>query len=341
MEFRPPRLLRNAHLQSVLASSGLRGRVARRRFPQFSAMARAELLDCGQGVRLLGFHTPLPAGQASRGMVVLIHGWEGCADSSYMLAIGGRLQRAGYEVFRLQLRDHGDTHHLNEELFHSCRLDEVVGAVQAIAQRYPQRPLLIGGFSLGGNFALRVANQAERAGLPLAGAVAVCPPVDPQHTLDAIERAPFMYEWYFVRKWTRSLRRKQTLYPHRYAFEDWLRRPTLRDLTDRLVRQYTDFGQLENYLRGYSIAGERLAQMPVPTSIVAAEDDPVIPVSDFHGLQHAPGTELLLTRFGGHCGFIQGAGLKSWIEDWFVDRVERYAAGARATASESTFLRVQ
>jgi hypothetical protein len=327
--FQPPALLRNPHLQSALASSGLRGRLARKRYPAFPARAEPVLLDCGAGVRLLGFHSrALPVGP-SRGMVVLIHGWEGCANSSYMLAIGGRLQSAGFDVFRLQLRDHGDTHHLNEELFHSCRLDEVVGAVGAIAARYPARPMLIGGFSLGGNFALRIANQAVAAGLPLVGAIAVCPPIDPKHTMEAIEHAPFMYEWYFIRKWTRSLKRKQSLYPHRYRFEDWLRRPTLRSLTDRLVQQYTDFGHLDRYLGGYSIADDRLAAMQIPATIVAAADDPVIPVADFHRLVPARSTELLLTQHGGHCGFIQGARLESWIEDLFLDRVERYAAGAR------------
>jgi predicted alpha/beta-fold hydrolase len=328
--FQPPALLRNPHLQSFLASSRLRGNLARKRFPAFGDQAEAVVLDCGQGVRLLGFHSRPADSAASRGMVVLIHGWEGCADSSYMLAIGGRLQAAGYEVFRLQLRDHGDTHHLNEELFHSCRLDEVVGAVAAIAARYPARPMLIGGFSLGGNFSLRVAQQAQAAGLPLVGAVAVCPPIDPRHTLEAIEHAPFMYEWYFIRKWTRSLKRKQALYPDRYRFEDWLRRPTLRDLTNRLVLNYTDFGHLDRYLNGYSIAVEKLADVDLPITLVAAADDPVIPVRDFHALVPAPRTELLLSAHGGHCGFIQGARLESWIEELFLDRIERYAAAARA-----------
>lgn len=330
LAFQPPALLRNPHLQSLLASSKLRGKLARKRFPAFGGRAESVILECGQGVRLLGFHSAADGPGPSRGLVVLIHGWEGCAHSSYMLAIGGRLQSAGYEVFRLQLRDHGDTHHLNEELFHSCRLDEVVGAVAAIAARYPARPMLIGGFSLGGNFSLRVAQRATAAGLPLVGAVAVCPPIDPKHTLEAIEGAPFMYEWYFIRKWTRSLKRKQALYPDRYRFEDWLRRPTLRDLTDRLVRQYTDFGHLDRYLGGYSIAGDRLAGLDLPLTLVAAADDPVIPVSDFRALVPAPKTELLLSNHGGHCGFIQGARLESWIEDLFLDRVERYAAGARS-----------
>ena len=40
----------------------------------------------------------------------------------------------GFDVVRLNLRDHGETHHLNRDLFHSCRLPEVVGAVRALQQ---------------------------------------------------------------------------------------------------------------------------------------------------------------------------------------------------------------
>ena len=104
-----------------------------------------------------------------RALAILLHGWEGSAQSSYILHTGARLLAEGCDVFRLNFRDHGKTHHLNAGLFHSCRIDEVVGAVGEVAKRFPERPLIIGGFSLGGNFALRVALRAPAAGIPLAG----------------------------------------------------------------------------------------------------------------------------------------------------------------------------
>ena len=73
-----------------------------------------------EGVRLLGYHTE-SAGPKSRGLVVMLHGWEGSADSTYILSVAPKLIAAGYSVFRLNFRDHGDSHHLNRELFHSCR----------------------------------------------------------------------------------------------------------------------------------------------------------------------------------------------------------------------------
>jgi len=106
--------------------------------------------------------------------VVLLHGWEGSADSLYLLSLAQLLFEQRFEVVRLNLRDHGDTHHLNRELFHSCRLPEVVGAVRALQQRFAPRPLQLVGFSLGGNFMLRVAAQAREAGLDLERVIAAC-----------------------------------------------------------------------------------------------------------------------------------------------------------------------
>jgi predicted alpha/beta-fold hydrolase len=313
--------LANAHVQSLLASSGLRRAAARLRFPGLHEASTRVILDCGEGVRLEGFHSVQSVLRRARGLVVLMHGWEGSVQSSYLLVSAGRLLAAGFDVFRLHFRDHGDTHHLNEGLFHSCRIAEVVGAVRAVQERYQPRRLLLAGFSLGGNFCLRVALRAPAAGIELTHVFAVCPPIDPAASLAAIETAPWVYERYFIRKWVDSLRRKQALFPHRYDFSDWLVQPTLRKLTARLVEQYTEYGCLERYLDGYSIAGDRLATLSVPATLITARDDPVIPIGDYHGLRLAPSTELVLTDHGGHCGFIEDWRLKSWIEDALVERL--------------------
>jgi len=313
--------LANAHVQSLLASSGLRRAAVRMRFPRLHETSSEQILDCGEGVRLQGFLSVQSSQAQARGLVVLLHGWEGSVQSSYVMVSTGRLLAAGFDVFRLHFRDHGDTHHLNEGLFHSCRIDEVVGALRAGAQRYQPRTLMIAGYSLGGNFALRVALRAPAAGIDLSYAFAVCPPIDPGASLTQIEIAPWMYERYFIAKWTESLRRKQTLFPHLYDFNSWLRKPTLRDLTVRMVENFTDYGRVEAYLDGYSIIGDRLAGMTVPATIVTALDDPVIPIGDYHSLKLPASTEVILAEHGGHCGFIENWRLKSWVEDLLVSRL--------------------
>jgi predicted alpha/beta-fold hydrolase len=324
-EFRPRGWLRNPHIQSVLASSGMRRLLFRRRRGALEDRAEEHILDCGNGVRLQGFRTRQTVRAQPRALAVLLHGWEGSVQSSYILHTGSRLLGEGCDVFRLNFRDHGDTHHLNRDLFHSCRIDEVVGAVAAVARRFPERPLIIGGYSLGGNFALRVALRAPAAGIPLAWVFAVCPVISPHAGLASIESAPWFYETYFLRKWRRSLQRKQTHFPDRELFSRAELRGSLRALTRDLVLRHTDFGSLDNYLDGYSIAGDRLAALTIPATILTAADDPVIPVANFRELSLAADTELTIVPHGGHCGFIRDFSLRSWAEDFLVDRLNRFA----------------
>lgn len=321
--FDPPRLLRNPHVQSVLSSSFLRRAAFRRNGSALLHAAVEHILDCDNGVRLQGFFTAQDRLPAPRALVVLLHGWEGSAQSNYILHTGAHLLAGGCDVFRLNFRDHGQTHHLNRELFHSCRIDEVVGAVAEVARRFPARPLIVGGFSLGGNFALRVALRAGAASIPLAWTFAVCPVISPRAGLAAIESAPWFYEFYFMRKWRESLRRKQKLFPERDLFARAELRGGLRDLTRNLVERHTDYGTLENYLDGYSIAGDTLAALAVPANILTAADDPVIPVENFRALKLAPATELTIVPHGGHCGFIRDFSLRSWAEDFVVAQMRR------------------
>ena len=312
----------------MLASSGVRRLLFRRRRALLENGATEHILDCGNGIRLQGFLTRQSAHPAPRALAVLLHGWEGSVQSSYILHTGSRLLAEGCDVFRLNFRDHGQTHHLNRELFHSCRIDEVVGAMKQIAERFGQRPLLVGGYSLGGNFALRVALRAPAAGIPLAWAFAVCPVISPHAGLKSIEDAPWFYETYFMRKWRKSLRRKQSLFPQSPLFSESELKGSMRELTRQMVLRHTDFGTLENYLDGYSIAGSKLAALTVPATILTAEDDPVIPVAEFRELALAADTELTIVPHGGHCGFIRDLSLRSWCEDFLVARMQRVFASA-------------
>ena len=64
--FRPRRWLRNPHLQSVLASSGVRSMLFRRRRALLENGASEHILDCGSDVRLQGFHSRQSALAAGR-----------------------------------------------------------------------------------------------------------------------------------------------------------------------------------------------------------------------------------------------------------------------------------
>ncbi len=267
--------------------------------------------------------------------MVLLHGWEGSADSLYVLSLARQLFERGFEVVRLNLSDHGDTHHLNRELFHSCRLSEVIGAIAAVQRLCAGRALQLVGFSLGGNFMLRVAAQARTAGLNLARVIAVSPVLEPVETLAALQRGMPGYERYFVRKWLRSLRRKEQCWPGCYDFTPLARLGDLERMTAELVRQYTEFGSLEEYLNGYAITGARLAKLEVPSTILTALDDPIIPARALDALARTPALSVTVTRYGGHCGFFEQLRGPTWLERRILALLGADAAPGPVPAEEA------
>lgn len=318
VNFTPPLSLRSGHLQSLLGSSGLRRRVVLKRAVALQAASEVWTLDGGDGIRLQGLYAPQKS--VSKGLAVLLHGWEGNVNSNYMLGTGARLFAEGFDVFRLNFRDHGDTHHLNDGIFHSCRIDEVVQALHDLQQRLGAQRWRLGGYSLGGNFSLRVGLRANPAGLDLGRIVAVCPVIDPANAMHAMEQGVRFYERYFERKWSRSLESKRLAFPDLYGSENWHTIRGLRERTHYLATRHAGFESADEYFEGYSIAAGRLAELPVPATVLTAADDPIVPVRDFHELPENPALELLISRYGGHCSFLKNWRFESLAEDLMAER---------------------
>jgi predicted alpha/beta-fold hydrolase len=326
LRFQPPWVLRHRHVQSTLSSWSAVGRAVRGRAAPMLEVSEERILHCESGAKLHGYYSAPPS--SSRGLLILLHGWEGSADSSYMISLAGRAFRSGFEVFRLNFRDHGGTHALNEELFHSCRLDEVVEAVALIsaARRGPRT--FLAGFSLGGNFALRVGARARATSTDLSRIVAVCPVFRPHSTMHALESGFWVYRRYFLQRWRRSLMEKAAAFPSRYAFGDLRRFRTLTETTAYFVEHYTEFTDLDSYLSGYAITGQVLAGLTVPSWVIASRDDPVIPIEDLAEVARSDALEVSVIEAGGHCGFIERFGAESWLDERVVADLERHAGRA-------------
>ena len=343
LAFSPPSWLANSHLQSILPSLKLRRPLLASRTQAMLACADTQIVDCGDGVRLMGHYSSQSAAghPPARELAILLHGWEGSADSLYVLSLGAHLFSLGCDVYRLNFRDHGPTHHLNEDIFHSCRLDEVVGAVRRIHETVPNRRLTLAGFSLGGNFALRVAARAPAAGIRLERAVAVCPVLRPHSTMDVLESGWFVYREYFIAKWKRSLRRKQELFPNRYDFGALLSQRSIKAMTEILVEGYSEFADLDAYLNGYAIVGDALARLDVPSRILFSLDDPIIPARDLADLARSPALEITTIPHGGHCGFMDHLNGASWADRevgrmmGLTSRIEESRERPQKTTTES------
>ena len=316
--FRPAPYLRNGHLQTILASSSFR---AWGKNPICDA-AHELIIKTSGDVRLLGFYSPQKYNKG-KGLVVLLHGWEGSVASTYILCTGNALYGRGYDIFRLNFRDHGDSHHLNQGIFYAVLLEEVFQAVHQLCRNAEQKPVFLTGFSLGGNFALRIARKMIQTPITnLCHVAAISPVLDPAKSTSKIDQYPLI-RIYFLKKWIQSLKKKQKLFPAIYDFADVLSLKTIQAVTDRLLQKYSDFNSAIEYFREYSLLKDSIKDLPVPATIITAKDDPIIPVEDFYQLELNHRTNLVIHAFGGHNGFIDGFFLKSWYEQKLADMFDK------------------
>jgi predicted alpha/beta-fold hydrolase len=312
-DFQPPLFLKNAHVQTILASSKLRTLGSN----SMRDVARQEIIETAEGIKLLGYHSVQNGGQA-KGLAILLHGWEGSIDSTYLLRCGRSLYANGYDVFRLNFRDHGDSHHLNEGIFYAVLLEEVYQAIAQVAAFSGGRPVFLIGFSLGGNFVLRILKKCVSVPIKnLCHAVSISPVLNPQKSTARIDQITFIRK-YFLAKWRRSLTKKQVLFPDLYDFGDVMGVKTIQALTDALLEKYSDFPTAQDYFDAYAVMGPAIADIHTPTTIVTAQDDPIIPIEDFYDLELNKHIRLFVHPHGGHNGFITGFKLQSWYENMII-----------------------
>ncbi|HNY51742.1 MAG TPA: alpha/beta fold hydrolase [Smithella sp.] len=313
--FRPSFIFRNAHFQSIMASSRLR----LRRGNKMLQNAREMIIQTPGGSRLLSFFSPHPA---FRGLMILLHGWEGSSSSAYLLDTGDYYYRLGFSVCRLNLRDHGDSHHLNEDLFHGALIQETFDAVDSLSKLSDGQPVYLTGFSLGGNFALRIAIKHKQTPITdLQHVFAVSPPLDPYKTTLAIDNGYFFYRKYFLKKWKRSLKKKQRCFPEKYDFSAMIHSPTCIELTEKVMTYFPEMTTYRDYFKLYTLKNDSFENLNIPVTIFIAEDDPVIPYEDYLQLQENDFLKILRQKFGGHCGFIDFFPARCWYNQIITEMI--------------------
>jgi predicted alpha/beta-fold hydrolase len=304
--FKPSFFFRNPHFQSIMASSHLRTPLKN----NMRDNSREIIVTTSSGSKLLSFYSQQ---KKSKGLIILLHGWEGSSSSAYILSAGNYFYNLGFSVCRLNLRDHGDSHHLNEGLFHGALLEETFEAVNYLSQQAGNLPVYLIGFSLGGNFALRIAIKHSKTPIVnLKHVFAISPPLDPYKTTLAIDNGFFLYRKYFLNKWKRSLIKKQRLFPVKYNFNKILKAKSCIKLTEDVNPYYADLPPYRDYFNLYTLKNDSFKNLNIPVRIFIAEDDPVIPHEDYYKIQENAFLKISRQRFGGHCGFINLFPLRCW-----------------------------
>ncbi|UCD38759.1 MAG: hypothetical protein JSW54_04570, partial [Fidelibacterota bacterium] len=183
--------------------------------------------------------------------------------------------------------------------------------------------VFIVGFSLGGNFALRLA----RLEIPrLRRVFAVSPVLNPLASTRKLDANPLLRA-YFREKWLRSLRKKEQLFPERYDFSALYNESSILVMTRKILEAYSDFPSLESYFDQYTLTPDRIEDVKVPVHVIASLDDPAVddrPYDDFYKLDQI---YLSIQRWGGHLGFVGPLLRIAWYEKVILELINNEVEG--------------
>lgn len=295
--FRPHRLLGNRHLQTI-ASFALRCK----EYP-YRAVSHPISLDNGDTTFL---HDDRPdRWQATSPTALLVHGLSGCHQSSYMVRIAGRLNEAGVRTFRMDMRACGAGEGLSCLPYHAGCSDDLLKALQRIAQICPASPISLVGFSIGGNAALKLMGETP-GGLPqnLCRSVIFNPPIDLAACVGHLSTGAIrFYDRFIVRSLYRQLRRSDRLVEHAPHVALAPKPRGQREFDDLYTAGVWGFETVDE-LYDETSALPVITNVRIPTLLIASRDDPLVPVEIFERLQLPPAVTMHLTDHGGHLGFV-------------------------------------
>jgi hypothetical protein len=316
--FRPPSWLAGGHRQTVLG-------YWLRRLLRWNLPAEDLVVEAGGGVRLLLRATWQGGPREARPALLVLHGLGGSDASPYVVSTGRLAFARGWHVVRMNMRGSGDGEALCPLLSNAGLDADLLAAVGALGAAVPR--VAVVGFSLGGNQALLMLGR-RRADLPpaLAGAAAICPPVDLSACASALE-APEnrLYQRYFVQMLAEGYRRRHRARPDLFSEgrEEGVR--TVREFDERITAPFGGFESAAQYYERSS-AGPWLAAIDRPALLLAAADDPMVPSPSVASWPLSPAVRREITPTGGHVGFVAPSRAPRFF--WAPERVLTFLEGA-------------
>ena len=251
----------------------------------------------------------LASGMSPR--LVLLHGLEGSVQSSYLQGTLALAHRRGWAVDVIVFRGCGGAANRQKRLYHSGETSDLEFVVDRLVGEDRHRPIVLAGFSLGGNVLLKwLGEKGTLLPAQVCAAAAVSVPFDLERGARHIERGlSRVYTGLFLRTLKQKARAKLERFPGAFDVDALERAHTLHDFDNAVTAPLHGFADARDYYRRSSSL-QFLAAIRVPTLLLSARDDPFLPSDVLHRvLDEAGGNALVEAEVwsrGGHVGFVSG-----------------------------------
>ena len=323
--FIPPLGLSNPHLQTLWPRAVLPKR------PWSGDWQMFELAD-GDFVDLCWRERPEKGSQ--RPLLVIFHGLEGSVDSPYVWQTMEQAHALGWTTVVMHFRGCG-INGINRlpRAYHSGDTTDATEFLTWLQQTYPDAPLYLAGFSLGGNMLAQLLTTA--AGKAAKAAAIACAPLDLHSCSERIDQGfSRFYRRYLLTPLKQKFEQKREQgildEQHPLATLDVKPMRSFFEFDDKVTAPLHGFTGVDDYYQRAS-GKQFLADISVPTLIIHANDDPfmgaaVVPEKT----QLSSAIRYELSPHGGHMGFIQRRS-KQW-HSWLPERLLKHLASYQSNA---------
>ncbi|QDU27624.1 putative hydrolase [Anatilimnocola aggregata] len=269
-------------------------------------------------------------------VALLVHGLGGSHKSGYMQRCAKKLNAHGVRVFRMDLRGCGAGIGLARQLCHAGRSQDVGEIIADINSRCLNSPLAVIGFSMGANMVLKLAGEWQcDAPENVVGVMGVAPPVDLNVCCTHVETVlRGVYDRSFVQGMKNYIALRQRSTPDVLTPEIPFGVSKIRDFDSHITAPLSGFANAIDYYAQAS-SGPYLEKIRIPTLIVTAKDDPIVPVVAFQDSKLSPFVRLIVADGGGHLGYIAARSKDAdcrWLDwrvvDWTLSRMPGHLATA-------------
>ncbi len=281
----------------------------------------------------------MPETDASAPLVLVLHGLEGHTRRGYMVQAFRALADRGLRAVGLNFRGCSGEVNRAPRFYHSGETEDLRFVIDLLRERFPTRPLMAMGLSLGGNVLLKyLGEQGAKNAASVSAAVAISVPYDLSAGTDALERGGFarIYVDHFLRSLFAKVRAKKEILENILDLDAVLASKTLREFDDAATAKLHGFADAEDYYVKSS-SNRFLHSIRVPTLLLHSRDDPFLPVAalPLSEIEANPFLTLVLTEGGGHVGFFEGGppwNPTFWMEEQSASFLAHHHPGTPATS---------
>ncbi len=255
--------------------------------------------------------------KGSRKLVVVTHGLEGNSHRPYVTALLKLFGEHGFDGLGWNCRSCSGEMNRLPRFYHHGDSEDLRKVVEyAISKGYEE--VFLSGSSMGGSLTLRLlAEFPERLPKEVTGAFVGSVPLDVYDASQELDK-PYkrFYLKRFLRKLGEKLKVKEAMFPDN---------PLLNCDGYHRVKNFVDFdNRFTAPLHGYADAFDfykkastkpLLDRIRVPVMIVQALNDPFLGKECYNtGDANNPNVHFVVTKSGGHVGFMEAGELYTWTE---------------------------